>query len=56
MLIKLNKSAQWSGKSYRAGSKHDISDALADKLIRRGLAEKFVQEAEEKVEDATASE
>lgn len=56
MQVKLTKSAQWGGKSYRAGSKHDISDALADKLIRRGLAEKFVQEVEEKVEDATASE
>lgn len=46
MKVTLTKAAQWDGKSHKSGTDHDVSDAVAKKLLSRGYAKKFVKKAE----------
>ena len=39
MQIKLLAKAQWGGKSYKAGSIHDVDALIGQKLLDRGLAD-----------------
>ena len=39
MQIKLLKTAQWGGKSYKSGTVHDVDALIGDKLVDRDLAE-----------------